>query len=127
MNATTAAPLPSSLDREAIHRLRTLARETDPALFSEIMSMFLEDLAKYLAALHSAIAERDVTALEHIAHAMKGASMNIGATGLAGISAKMENAAGAGGLTIISPLLLDLEAEVRRVQADIALELSAAA
>lgn len=127
MNAMTEAPSASSLDRAAIARLRALARELDPSLFAEIMGTFLDDAAKYRTALRSAMDAQDAAALEHTAHAMKGASMSIGALALASISAQVEHAAEGGTLSLIPPLIIDIEAEIRRVQADIALELSAPA
>ncbi len=127
MNKTSPVPLHAPFDPEAIERLRTLARETDPSLFGEILSTFREDVASYLTTLRQALFEQDSKTLEYTAHAMKGASMNTGAMALAGLSAKVEDAAEAGGLSLVPSLLVEMEQEIKRVQADIALELSAAA
>lgn len=127
MNPTPSIPEHAPFDPEALERLRALARETDPDLYADILNTFKADLAKYLDSLQQAILGQDVKTLENTAHAMKGASMNTGALTLAGLSAQMEDAAESGGLTPIPGLLVAIEREIKRVQVDIDLELSAAA
>jgi HPt (histidine-containing phosphotransfer) domain-containing protein len=127
MNSLTVAPPSTSLDSETLARLRSLAQDVDPALFTEILSTFRDDLAKYLVEVQQAIAVEDMAALRRHAHAIKGASMNTGALKLGGISACLESAAEEGGPNQISSLLAQLEREIHRVNADIGLELSAAA
>ncbi len=116
-----------SLDRETIGRLRTLASETDPALFAEILTLFVSDLPNYLAGIEQALAGQDAGGLARHAHAMKGASVNTGALRLGALSEHVEAAAAGGNLGAVASMLAELVAEVRRVEADIALELSATA
>ncbi|HSI64737.1 MAG TPA: Hpt domain-containing protein [Candidatus Saccharimonadia bacterium] len=127
MNSPSNPSSNGSLDRETIARLRTLAQETDPTLFAEIMNTYLGDLGKYYGAIHQALAQNDAAMVERNAHAMKGASMNTGALALGQLSAHIEEAAEAGNLAAVPPMLAEVEGEIRRVQADIALELSAMA
>jgi HPt (histidine-containing phosphotransfer) domain-containing protein len=115
------------LDRETLERLRTLAQETDPSLFADILQTFCNDVAQYLVAMRQAISQGDVVSLKHQAHAIKGASMNTGALSLARISASMEDAALTGNHGAVPGLLVGLEHEFQRVAAGIAQEISAAA
>lgn len=125
---TTPAPNTSgSLDWTTIGRLRTLAAETMPELFGEILETFRDDAVKYLAAIQDAMAQNDPVTLGRTAHALKGAGLNTGALTLAGLSARIETAAEAGGLAMVPPLLAQLESEIHRVRADIELELAHAA
>jgi HPt (histidine-containing phosphotransfer) domain-containing protein len=107
-------------------RLRELARDVDASLFAEILTTFRDDLEKYVTGMQRAFSVSDADGLKREAHAMKGASMNTGAIKLGLLSSRMEEAAAAVDVPLICSLLPELEAEARRVQADIALELSAA-
>jgi HPt (histidine-containing phosphotransfer) domain-containing protein len=107
-------------------RLRELARDIDPGLFTEILTTFRDDVGKYLAGIERALEEKDAGGVKRNAHAMKGASINTGAPTLGGLCARMEEAAEAVDDPVMRNLLPELAAEVQRVQVDIALELSAA-
>jgi HPt (histidine-containing phosphotransfer) domain-containing protein len=107
-------------------RLRELARDIDAGLFTEILTTFRDDVGTYLAAVKRALEENDAAGVKRGAHAMKGASLNTGALRLESLSARMEETAQAADAPIMRSLLPELEAEVKRVQAEIALELSAA-
>lgn len=126
MNPPNAVPS-GALDRDAVARLRDLARDVDPALFTEILTTFRDDVQKYFSAIQQALSANDSGAVERGAHAMKGASLNTGALALGDLSARMEEAAKARNATVVGALLLEVQAEINRVNADIALELSAMA
>lgn len=127
MNVSQEAAPPAALDRETLARLRMLAQETDPSLFADILQTYYNDAAQYIVGMRTAIMQGDVSSLKHHAHAMKGASMNTGALFLAGISARMEDAALTGNYVVVPGLMAGIEGEFQRVASDIALELSAAA
>jgi HPt (histidine-containing phosphotransfer) domain-containing protein len=115
-----------SLDPGAMVRLRELARDIDPGLFSEILATFRDDVGKYLAGMQRALEEKDTCGVKRNAHAMKGACLNTGALTLMGLSARMEEAAEAMDDAVMCNLLLPLETEAQKVQAEIAIQLSAA-
>ena len=123
MSSPNAVPT-RSLDPGALARLRELARDVDAGLFAEILTTFRDDAGKYLAGMQHALEENDAGSVKRNAHAMKGASINTGALALGSLTAQMEEAAEAADIPVMRNLLPELEAEVRRVQADIALELS---
>ena len=125
MSPTDAVPT-RSLDPGALANLRELARDVDPGLFIDILTTFRDDMGKYMAEMQRAIAAGDAVGVKRSAHAIKGASMNTGALSLGGLSAQMEDAAEVVNGPVILGLWPQLVAEAQRVQADIALELSAA-
>jgi PAS domain S-box-containing protein len=112
-----------ALDWAALDRLRTLAQQTTPTLFARVLDAFRTDAAKYLGVLEDAAARNDRVSLQRTAHALKGASLNVGATTMAEVSRRIETMEEAGGLADIAPLLAQLESEFQRVKAEIESEL----
>jgi len=82
----------SSLTHPPPVDLAQLARYTggDPALDSEILRLFLEQSASFMADLPGILAARDRKAWHHIAHSLKGAARGIGAFALADAAAEAE-------------------------------------
>ncbi|MCA9772115.1 MAG: Hpt domain-containing protein [Myxococcales bacterium] len=62
----------------------------DPELLAELVELFLEECPTHLAAVRAAIADSNAEALEHEAHAMKGAAGNVGADGVQAAARRME-------------------------------------
>jgi HPt (histidine-containing phosphotransfer) domain-containing protein len=114
-----ASPPPAALDPAAIEGLRTLARASTPGLFVQIMEAFRLDAATYLIALRDAAARDDRVGLGRTAHALKGASLNVGATATAEMCRRIEAAKETGGLADITSLLAQLESECQRVKTEI--------
>lgn len=75
---------------EIIERLRDLGMADDPAFEAELLGEYLADAEKVIAALASAIAANDAVGCEHLAHRLKGASQNLGATELAAPAFEIE-------------------------------------
>jgi len=67
--------------------------ERDKTLCHELLGIFLEDTPSKLHKLRQAIEDNDPLLVEHCAHAIKGASANIGANALTGAAHEMEIAA----------------------------------
>ena len=74
------APSPEPTPRVAIHdldRASLIARfEGDADLLDEVAAVFVADCPRMLANLHDACTSRDLAALRHAAHALKGAVSN---------------------------------------------------
>ncbi|MDY6953864.1 MAG: response regulator, partial [Thermodesulfobacteriota bacterium] len=66
--------------------------DQDENLCHELLGMFLEDTPSQLHSLRQAIEENDPLMVEHCAHAIKGASANIGAHALRETASQMEKA-----------------------------------
>ena len=109
------------LNRTILERLRALAQATSPALFAQVVDAFLADASVHVAALQDAAARHERERLGRTAHALRGASLNIGATGMARVTQQLE--AGTGGWEAVPPLLAELEMGLERVRAEIELEL----
>jgi len=124
-HARPAAPS-GALDAAAIDRLRDLAQATTPTLFAQVLEAYQADAAKYIAALQDAAAHGDGATLRRTGHALKGASLNVGATALADMSLRLETVDEPGGLTLaaVPSLLARLAKELTRVQTEIDRELA---
>ncbi|MDQ3039988.1 MAG: response regulator, partial [Pseudomonadota bacterium] len=114
----TSAPT-AALDADVIARLRALALATDPSLLEQIFASFQRDGAARIVALHEAAQSADAVALHTVAHAMKGASVNIGALTLADLAGQLESAGDAGRLADAAALIAELEVEFVRVASEI--------
>jgi signal transduction histidine kinase/CheY-like chemotaxis protein len=66
--------------------------DREETLCHELLGIFLEDTPSQLRKLKQAIEDRDASLVEQCAHAIKGASANIGADALKGAAQEMEKA-----------------------------------
>ncbi len=78
-------------------QLRQLAGE-DTDFEAELLEMFLQDAERSLRELERAIASRSLQAIEDIAHSLRGASANVGASALALAASQLEQMARSGKL-----------------------------
>jgi PAS domain S-box-containing protein len=109
----------SALNAEVVARLRSLAEATDPSLITQIFTSFLRDGAERVDALKEALAGRDMEFLYKTAHAIKGASANIGAHSMADMAQKLELAGKAGDMSGAVTLTEQIEMEFGRVRREI--------
>ena len=116
---------PPALDREVIANLRALAESTDASLLNQIFYSFLSDTGERLIALRRAADSGDALALKKVAHALKGASVNIGAHGMAEASQALQALGEAGSLDGASALIGRLEQEFSRVKVELERQLEA--
>lgn len=100
-------------------RLRDLADSTDASLLGKVFESFLSDGAARLLALQRALENADAAALHKAAHAVKGASANIGARRMAEIAARLEEMGEAESLENAASSFAELEAEFGRVRSEI--------
>jgi PAS domain S-box-containing protein len=86
------SPPPRVLDRAAIKALHGLAsrRSVGPAMVGNIVSVFLDDAQRQVAALEEAIETDDLAAVSRQAHALRGASGGVGAAELASLCSQLE-------------------------------------
>lgn len=112
---------PTSLQPEFDwQQLRQLAGE-DPDFEAELLSIFLKDAKSRLKALGAAIEAHDAAAVEEIAHSLRGASANVGASALARSAQQLEHAARTGQMDSTAALLTQLHDYCQRLQARISL------
>lgn len=105
-SATAAA-----IDAGRLAELRTLDPPDGPTTLSVLASIFLGDTPQKLTSLRRAVLESNTDAVEDVAHYLKGAAANIGATRMVALLAELENLARSGALTPAPHLLTRLDAE----------------
>ncbi len=76
-------------------QLRQLAGE-DADFEAELLAIFLSDVESSLRQLEGAIAAQNIQNIVDIAHSLRGASINVGATALAQVAQQLEQIAGSG-------------------------------
>lgn len=88
-------------------QLRQLAGE-DSDFEVELLTLFLNDTDNNLRQLEQAIAVQNMQTIEDVAHALRGASVNVGASAIARVAAQMESVAhkgeGASAAALLKPL-----------------------
>jgi len=107
------------LDRDTIERWKKLAARTDPALLAEIFSSYLEETSQQIEKLRQACAAGQGEALRREAHALCGASLNLGASGMVAACRQIQRAS----LTDAPELIAALDAEFGRIRPEIEREL----
>jgi HPt (histidine-containing phosphotransfer) domain-containing protein len=89
----------------------------DSAFVDDIVDTYLRDAPEQLAGMQTALAAGDVETLGRHAHTLKGNSLTIGATALAGIARDLEERSRAGDVTDAGPRIEDASAEFGRLAA----------
>jgi CheY-like chemotaxis protein/HPt (histidine-containing phosphotransfer) domain-containing protein len=122
--ATAPAPFKvRALDSEVVQRLRDLSMATDASLLGQIFEAFLSDGEARLLVLRRAGEETDAPSLRKAAHALKGASANVGAHRMAEISQELQALGEAGSVEGAGALIEALQVEFGGVCSEIAAEL----
>lgn len=93
------------LDPEVIESLKLLGGEDDPALFRDLVEIFIKETPPLIAKLEQALASGDAHALERAAHSLKSSSGNLGALGLSSIFRDVEMAGRAQEIERARPLV----------------------
>jgi two-component system, sensor histidine kinase and response regulator len=104
----------------ALDRALALSRVgEDLELLQEIAQLFLEDSARMLSEIRSAVQDRDAKKLDRSAHTLKGCVSNFGAEQLYEAALAMERMGRAGDLINLDGAFRSLEYEVQRLEADL--------
>ena len=82
----------------------------DKAFEKELLKMFVDDTENSLSQLDAAIGLGDQTAVQELAHYIKGASANVGAVGMSQAAAQLETMAKEGNLQTAVDSLQQLQA-----------------
>jgi two-component system, sensor histidine kinase and response regulator len=100
----------------ALDSLRQLQDGDSPTLVADLIGVYLEELQIRLGTLHSAATADDAEAMAREAHALKGASLSLGANTLAAVCAALEAVGGSRRLESVTTLLDRLADEAVRVR-----------
>ena len=118
------AHMKAPVDREVLARLRRLQGEDESDIVAELAGMFLEDARSRLVAVEEALQKGDAPAVERAAHALKGGSGSMGARGMSGLCAQLQDIGASGDLSQGSELLGRIREELRRVERALEAEVS---
>ena len=114
----------ASVDREVLARLRRLQGEDEPDIVAELTGMFLKDARSRLEAVEEALQKGDAPAVERVAHALKGGSGSMGAKGMSGLCAQLEDVGASVDLSRAPELLGRIREELGRVERALEAEVS---
>jgi CheY-like chemotaxis protein/HPt (histidine-containing phosphotransfer) domain-containing protein len=111
-----------ALRRETLQGLKDLGTEMGPLFYPQLLETFEQDANKHLISLRSAVASGESTRLRGEAHALKGASLTIGAQGMADFCQQLESFGRTENVAGAPEALAQLEHEFDRVKNEIELE-----
>ena len=112
----------SALCKKTLRALKELGLEMGDSFYSQLLETFDQDAVVHLAVLRAAIAGGNTERLRQEAHALKGASLTIGAQGMADLCMELESLGMAQSVEGAPATLARLECEYERVKSEIAQE-----
>ncbi len=104
------------LDARVLAGLREYQRPGEPDFLTHLIGIFLDDLSLRLEIIRNAQTLADLETLRSAAHALKGASGELGAKRLHALCAELEATARRGILATVQPLAREVEDEAVRVR-----------
>jgi two-component system sensor histidine kinase/response regulator len=87
----------------------------DVSFIAELLAMLRDMYPEQIQAMHAAIAAGDCTALQRVAHALKGALGNLAAPIASTVAGELEAMAGSGHIQNATAAVKELESEIRRI------------
>ncbi len=107
---------PIDIDWEQLHQVS----EDDPEFELELLTMLAEDVKIHLEDLYRAVVDRDLEAIAHEAHYIKGASANLGITSITSIAKQIEQLARERVNEDPAPLVAQMRLRLERLEAYVA-------
>ena len=108
-----------ALCKKTLDGLREIGSDLGPTFFPELLEIFRQDATEHIAVLRSSIESGETSQLGREAHALRGASLTIGAKGMSVICMQLENLGIAQTVEGASAALARLDHEFDRVKAEI--------
>jgi HPt (histidine-containing phosphotransfer) domain-containing protein len=109
----------SALCKETLQGLKDLGSDMGPNFYPQLLDTFQHDATEHLAVLRTAIAGGDTGRFAREAHALKGASLTVGAESMAELSKRLENLGAAHSVEGAPAALALLELEFAKVKYEI--------
>ncbi len=109
----------SALCKETLQSLKELGLYMEESFFPKLLETFEHDAAEHIALLRSVIATGETRRIREEAHALKGASLSIGAQGMADICEQLETLATTQSAEGAPKELAQLDREFARVKSNI--------
>jgi HPt (histidine-containing phosphotransfer) domain-containing protein len=110
----------ATIDLTMLNKLASYQRAGQPHMITRLIDLFLGQVPTHIAAIETALASGSAQGLSRAAHALKGASANLGATRLSAIASDLEVAARAADLTTGPASFSELREEWLLVARDLA-------
>jgi len=111
-----AAPVRAGpLDDQIVSTLERLGKEIGEDVMGQLSTLFRADADARVLVMREALADEDPATITSSAHALSGASANVGASALAGLCATLEADSSTGDLTGAGTQIDAVEAELGRV------------
>jgi two-component system, sensor histidine kinase and response regulator len=105
-----------TIDETVLAQLREFERPDESDFVSKLIGMFLSDLSMRLVEIHAALATADAHRLNRAAHALKGASGELGAARLRALCSRLEAQTANQSVKGIDGLIGIVEEEANRVR-----------
>ncbi|OGB08267.1 MAG: hypothetical protein A3E25_02055 [Burkholderiales bacterium RIFCSPHIGHO2_12_FULL_69_20] len=118
-------PMAGMLDQSALDNIRAV--DDDGSVLDEVIQMYLDEVPVQLAGLQQALARGDGVELGRVAHAMKSASLNVGAKSLGELCRRLERQGKDGDLAGAGDLVAAVEAMLEGVKPLLRAEMRVAA
>jgi two-component system sensor histidine kinase/response regulator len=112
------------LDQEILAELRDCQRPGETDFVTKLLGVFINDLTVRLEKLEAAFSRGDRKAVHDGAHALKGASSEIGARRLAQACERLEAGAKGGDLSVLKTLVARIEHEANQLRAALEVQLT---
>ncbi|MFK7732686.1 MAG: EAL domain-containing protein [Pseudomonadales bacterium] len=112
--------LVSSIDTEAIEKLRTLQRPGQADIVEKLVGNFLDTVAATLENIQDAFIGGDGNKIHQYTHPLKSTAATLGASHLARLISEMDDNCRQGSIAGCSALLQDIEEEVKLVCSELA-------
>ncbi len=110
----------AAVDEAVLAELREYQKPGEPDFVTELIGIFNQDVINRLSQMKAGLQAADARQVSQAAHALKGASGELGAGGLREICARLESSTAHGSIELVAPMLREVEAEADRVLATLA-------
>jgi len=114
----------TTIDPRVMADLRALQAGGSPNFLSDLIDIFLKEQAQHLSNLRRAFDDRDASALERVAHTMKGSCGNLGARDLSNVCSELQTVARSEDWPRAESLVLQIERDSTSVEAELGAEKS---
>jgi HPt (histidine-containing phosphotransfer) domain-containing protein len=102
----------ADIDWEQLHQIS----EDDPEFELELLTMLAEDVKVHIDELRQAVVDRDMLAIGHEAHYIKGASANVGIISITAAAKKIEALASNQLLADIVPVIEQMTIDLKHLE-----------
>jgi HPt (histidine-containing phosphotransfer) domain-containing protein len=106
----------ADIDWEQLHQIS----EDDPEFELELLTMLVEDVKIHIDELRQAVACRDIVAIGHEAHYIKGASANVGIISITAAAKQIEVLAANQQIADITPIIEQMAIDLSRLESYLA-------